>query len=183
MKMIVGLGNPGKEYNATRHNIGFIILDAYLGDVEWKDTFFAKYYTCLVNGEKVIFVKPETYMNLSGNAVGQFADYFKIGSEDIMVIQDDLDLPFGQVKLKKVSSAGGHNGIKSIIQNLGTDYFARFKFGIANENKKDAKDFVLGKFQKEEKEFIKKNQSYYNKIINTFIVYGIEKAMNEFNGN
>lgn len=183
MKMIVGLGNPGKEYNLTRHNIGFMILDGYLGEVEWKDKFSAKYYTSLVNEEKVIFVKPETYMNLSGNAIVQFVDYFKIDPKDILIIHDDLDLPFGKVRLRKNSSAGGHNGIKSIIQNLGTDCFGRFKFGIANEHKKDAKDFVLSKFVKEELEFIKDNQSHYNNIINTFIIHGIEKAMNEFNGN
>ena len=152
MKLIVGLGNPGKDYKDTRHNVGFLVLDHYLNTDDWKEKFKALYYETRINGEKVLFVKPLTYMNLSGDAVIQFVNYFDIDLNDILVIHDDLDLTFGSYKLKKNSSAGGHNGIKSIINNLGSDNFARLKIGISHDKSIDTKDYVLGNFSKSEKD-------------------------------
>ncbi len=183
MKLIVGLGNPGKEYNLTRHNIGFIILDNYLSNVFWKEKFLGLYHECIINEEKVIFLKPQTFMNLSGNSVLECAKFFKINSQDILVIHDDLDLEFGKIRLKKISSSGGHNGIKSIINCLNTDLFCRFKFGISRKQGSSTKDYVLSKFSKEEQQYIKDNKELYNNIINSFILNGIEKTMNDYNGN
>ncbi len=183
MKLIVGLGNPGKEYNLTRHNIGFIILDNYLPDVLWKKKFLGLYHECIINDEKVIFLKPQTFMNLSGDSVLECVNYFKIKREDILVIHDDLDLEFGKIRLKKSSSSGGHNGIKSIINSLNTDLFSRFKFGISKNKNNLTKDYVLGDFSKQEQQFIFDNKELYNDIINSFITNGIEKTMNDYNGN
>lgn len=181
MKLIVGLGNPGKEYENTRHNIGFMILDDYVSNDLWKNKFEGMYQTLTINNEKIIFLKPSTYMNLSGNSVRKVVDFYHIAIEDILVIQDDLDLPFQTHRIKKNSSSGGHNGIKSIISSLGTDGFCRLKIGIASSSKKDAIDYVLGKFSKNEMEFLKSHYSVYHDIIDSFIQNGIEKTMSKFN--
>ena len=181
MKLIVGLGNPGKDYKDTRHNVGFLVLDHYLNTDDWKEKFKALYHETRINGEKVLFVKPLTYMNLSGDAVIQFVNYFDIDLNDILVIHDDLDLTFGSYKLKKNSSAGGHNGIKSIINNLGSDNFARLKIGISHDKSIDTKDYVLGNFSKSEKDKLMEMQKDFDKIIESFIIDGIERTMNIYN--
>ena len=181
MKMIVGLGNPGKEYKDTRHNVGFLVLDNYLEDASWKEKFSANYYIDNINCEKVLFVKPLTYMNLSGDAVVQFVNYYDIELDDILVIHDDLDLPFGKYKIKVDSSAGGHNGIKSIINRLGSQDFARLKIGISHDRSIDTKDYVLGKFSKADKELFEGMLPTFKKIINCFINEGIDRTMNIYN--
>lgn len=181
MKMIVGLGNPGKEYQNTRHNVGYLVLDAFLGAISWKDKFNAMYYIDTLNTEKVLFVKPTTFMNLSGDAVVKFVDYYDISLDDILIIHDDLDLPFGKYKLKKDSSAGGHNGIKSIINRLGSQDFARLKIGISHDRSIDTKDYVLGNFSKKDKELFDTMQVTFNKIIKCFIKDGIARTMNIYN--
>lgn len=181
MKLIVGLGNPGDKYVDTRHNVGYLVIDGYLGDVKWKNKFNAEYYEDKISGEKVLFVKPLTYMNLSGDSVVQFVNYFDIELTDILVIQDDLDLMFGNYKLKTNSSDGGHNGIKSIINRLSSKEFARLKVGISNNKSIDTKDYVLGSFSKKEKEEFSSMQETFNKIINCFVKQGIERTMNIYN--
>ena len=176
MKLVVGLGNPGKEYEKTRHNIGFMCLDNYLGDVKWSTKFNGLYYETSIKGEKYIFVKPQSYMNLSGGVVRQYKDYFDIDIEDILVIQDDLDLPVGKIRLKINSSAGGHNGIKSIINQLGTNKFLRLKIGLAKEHEVNTIDYVLGKLTKKELLQVDNDMEHYFKVINTFIDGGIEKV-------
>lgn len=182
MKLIVGLGNPGKEYENTRHNIGFMVLDQYAKEANWQRKFNALYTTTIVNNEKIILLKPETYMNLSGDAVVECVNFFKIDIKDILIIHDDLDLPFGKYRIKINSSAGGHNGIKSIINRLGTDSFARLKIGISKNDTMDTKDFVLGKFQKEQLEELNKLYNTFNAIINDFIEQDIDRVMNKYNG-
>ena len=179
MKLIVGLGNPGKEYDNTRHNIGFMILDNYLGDVKYTEKFDGLIYEKNYNGEKVIFLKPQTFMNNSGMSVIKVVNYYNIDVHDILVIHDDLDLDFNTIKIKSNSSSGGHNGIKSIINNLGSQEFDQFKFGISNEYKNNIIDFVLGKFSKEELSNI--DYSYLNKVIDTYINDGVVKTMSDFN--
>ena len=181
MKLIVGLGNPGKEYDKTRHNVGFMVIDNYLGNVNWSNKFNALYCEKVINGEKIIFVKPLTYMNNSGNAVGEFVRYFNIDSKDILVIQDDLDLNVGDYKLKMHSSSGGHNGIKSIIASLGNQDFPRLKVGIGSVKKDEVIDYVLGKFSKSELEILNTLFNTFDKIINSFINEGIDKKMNVYN--
>ena len=176
MKLIVGLGNPGKEYDNTRHNIGFIVLDKYLGNVKYKKKFNGEYYE---NGN-VIYLKPQTYMNNSGECVSKFIKYYNINLEDLLVIQDDLDIEIGKYKFKENSSSGGHNGIKSIINNLGTNSFFRMKVGILNDNKNDVIDFVLGRFSKKELDLI--NFDNLVNSIDDFIYYGKDYVMNRYNG-
>ena len=181
MKLIVGLGNPGKEYENTRHNVGFMTLDDYLGNVKWSNKFNALYYECFIGIEKVIFVKPLTYMNNSGKAVGEFVRYYNIDVKDILIIQDDLDEEIGLYKLKLNSSSGGHNGIKSIISSLGTQSFPRLKVGIGSVKKDEVIDYVLGKFSKREMEILNNEFSTFRKIIESFVNVGIDKTMKVYN--
>lgn len=180
MKLIIGLGNPGKEYDNTRHNIGFMALDKYLGDVNYKSKFDGLYYE-INESEKIIFLKPQTYMNNSGFCVERFVNFYKIDLKDILVIQDDLDIEIGKMKFKTNSSSGGHNGIKSIINCLGSNSFLRMKIGIKNNNNKDVIDFVLGRFSKEELNKI--NFDNITNSIDDFINENSEYVMNKYNGS
>ena len=179
MKLIVGLGNPGKEYERTRHNIGFMVIDNYLGNVNFKDKFNGQYYEENINGERVIFLKPKTFMNNSGLCVREFVNYYNILNNDIMVIQDDLDLEIGTIKFKINSSSGGHNGIKSIISNLHGEDFFRMKIGIG-KNTNDVIDYVLGKMSKRELDLIDFN--IINNSIDDFINNDYNYVMNKYNG-
>ena len=177
MKLIVGLGNPGREYKNTRHNIGFMVIDNYLGKVNWKTKLENYFYLTEVNGEQIAFIKPLTYMNLSGLAVSKIINFYKIPIENILIIQDDLDMSIGTFKIKRNSSSGGHNGIKSIISELGSQNFARLKIGIGKSSQIPVDKYVLSKFSSEELEIINKNMDIFNNIIKTFINEGIEKSM------
>ena len=160
MYMVVGLGNPGAKYVNTRHNIGFDALDAFCSkhDIKLKSSrrFRADTGKGRVGGEKVIAVKPMTYMNLSGEAVLEIADYYDIENENIIVVYDDISMETGRLRIRRKGSAGGHNGIKSIILNLGSDEFPRVKIGVGAPEHKDhdLADYVLGKFSKEESEIL-----------------------------
>lgn len=180
MKLIVGLGNPGKSYENTRHNIGFYVLDHYLGSVNYKEKFNGLYYDFNSNGEKVIFLKPQTFMNNSGECVSKFVKYYDVNNKDIMIIHDDLDINVGVCKFKYNSTSGGHNGINSIINHLGNKEFFRMKLGIKTDKKNNVIDFVLGKFSKKELDFFDFKKS--DNAINDFIEYGYEYVMNNYNG-
>lgn len=159
MKCIVGLGNPGRKYEKTRHNIGFMVIDELasrfntnLSEVKHK----AIYTITTINGEKVMLIKPQTYMNLSGEAVRPLMDYYKIATEDVVVVYDDLDLPVGKVRLREKGGHGGHNGIRSLIQHLGTKEFKRVRIGVGRPtNAQPVVDYVLQPFAKVETEEIK----------------------------
>lgn len=181
MKLIVGLGNPGKQYESTRHNIGFMILDKYLGDVKWSSKFNGLYYEKNISGEKYIFLKPQSYMNLSGGVVNSFVKFYKLDYKDILVIQDDLDLVVGKCRIKINSSAGGHNGIKDIIAHLHTDAFARLKVGISNDKFTDTRDYVLGKLSKSHLDLIFNNFNDIVDIIENFNYDDITTLMNKYN--
>ncbi len=182
MKLVVGLGNPGKEYINTRHNVGFMILDNYLGEsIKWSSKFESLYYELNIKGDKYIFLKPQTYMNLSGKAVYQFMKFFKLSHKDILVIQDDLDLPVGKIRLKIDSSAGGHNGIKDIINAIGTQDFIRLKVGISNNKLIDTKDYVLSTFGKADMDLLWNNTNAYRDIIENFDYNSIDSLMNKYN--
>ena len=180
MKLIVGLGNPGKEYENTRHNIGYMAIDNYLGKVDFKTKDNYEFYEKNINNEKILFLKPMTYMNESGQAVRKVLDYYKIKIEDIIVIYDDMDFKVGELKIKKSGSSAGHNGIKSIIKHLGTENFNRIRIGISKP-KGDTIDFVLGKFSKEEFETIKLTLNKVNNIINDYLLLDFEKLMSKYN--
>lgn len=158
IKLIVGLGNPGKDYENTRHNMGFNVLDSIVQKLElgsWKTRDNALYIDCNLKGNKVILLKPQNFINLSGDVMIKFVKFFDIKTEDIIVISDDLDIPMGMIKLKEKGSSGGHNGLKNIESQLGTTEYKRIKIGISNNKNIDTKDYVLGKLSKEEKEILK----------------------------
>ncbi|WP_317889886.1 aminoacyl-tRNA hydrolase [Sutcliffiella deserti] len=154
MKVFVGLGNPGRQYEQTRHNIGFMVIDE-LAD-RWnislsQSKFKGIYGQGIVNGEKVLLVKPLTYMNLSGECVRPLLDFYKLEAEDVVIVYDDLDLPVGKLRLRQKGSAGGHNGIKSLILHLQTQNFNRIRMGIDRPtNGQSVSDYVLGRFSQEE---------------------------------
>lgn len=174
MKLIVGLGNPGKKYEKTRHNVGFLILDILhqnllthgINDWELSKKFNALISGCVINNEKVILVKPMTFMNKSGEAVQNIGHYYKLHQRDIIVVHDDKDILLGEIKIQENRGSAGHNGIKSIIEHIGTQDFLRIRVGIANENKKkmlDIPKFVLKKFTILEK---KKLQKSITEVVN-----------------
>ncbi len=181
MKLVVGLGNPGNEYKKTRHNVGFMVLDSYLGEVHWSNKFKGLYYEKNINGEKYVFLKPQTYMNLSGISVSSFVKFYKLTFKDVLIIHDDLDLPVGKFRIKINSSSGGHNGIKDIIASLHTDAFARVKIGISQDTNKDTKDYVLGNFSKEELTKIENNFNSIFDIIENFDYEDITNLMSKYN--
>ena len=181
MKLIVGLGNPGKEYENTRHNIGFMALDKYLGNISWKAEKKAKIYKTKINNEDIIFLKPQTFMNLSGEAVIYYVNYYKIELKDILIIHDDMDLELGKIRLKINSASGGHNGIRNIILSLNTKNFLRLKIGISKPNN-DTINFVLSKFDKDELAIINNKLNTANDIIDDFINNtDAEKLMGKYN--
>lgn len=185
MKMIVGLGNPGKEYENTRHNAGFMILDTYAKEhniSDFKKKFNGLYSSFVKNDETVILLKPQSYMNLSGTVIKKFASFYKIKPENILVIHDDLDLPVGKIKIKYKGSSGGHNGIKNIIENLKTENFPRFKIGIGKDENINYIDYVVGKFSKNDLEKISKIFCFSSNVIDDFLNYDIEKVMSKYNG-
>lgn len=159
MKLIVGLGNIGKEYAQTRHNIGFMVVDelaARYKITSWQTKWQAEVAQCFMPS-KVLLVKPNTYMNLSGNAVREIVNFYNISPDDVIVVQDDLDLPCGHIRIRDQGSAGGHNGISSIIKNLGTQEFPRLKVGIGHplQDGKKVVAHVLERFNSEEQPLIK----------------------------
>ena len=187
MKMIVGLGNPGKQYEMTRHNIGFLCIDQlennYNLAFKFESSFNAMVATKLIGGEKCIFVKPQTYMNLSGEAVGKIMKYYKIDINDMIVVYDDMDLPFGSLRLREKGSAGGHNGIKSLIAHLGTQEFKRIRVGISGHANIEAKDYVLGRFSKDEQTALPLIKDRVSKALEEFIAgKSFVVVMGNYNG-
>lgn len=154
MKLIVGLGNPGREYENTRHNIGFMFIDNYISKRNiidsWKSKFNGLYLETNVDGEKVVFLKPQSYMNLSGGVVSQFVNFYKITVDDILIVSDDLDLLIGNYKFKSKGSCGGHNGLRDIERCLGTSEYKRLKIGISKDKNIDIKDYVLSRFSNDD---------------------------------
>lgn len=154
MKIIAGLGNPGTKYENTRHNVGFMTMDVIAEklNVEWnKEKFSSKMIKTKVHGEDVILLKPQTYMNESGFALRQCLDFYKTSSQDVLIIYDDVDLPIGKIRLRQKGSAGGHNGIKSIIACIFTQEFDRIRIGVGKDPKIPMINWVLSKFKEEEK--------------------------------
>ncbi len=182
MKLICGLGNPGKTYEKTRHNVGFMIIDNYVNGEKFSKKFNGLFIEKTINGEKAIFLKPQSYMNLSGEVVRPFKDYYKIDSKDILIIRDDLDLELGHVRIKYDSSSGGDNGIKSIINHLGNKEFYQYKVGISNDKNRDTKDYVLGKFSNEEMIILNEIIDKSKDIIEDFIVGKITNTNDFFYG-
>ncbi|MBQ5152453.1 aminoacyl-tRNA hydrolase [Macrococcoides caseolyticum] len=188
MKCIVGLGNIGKKYELTRHNIGFMVVDRLVEsyNLELNQQKFKGLYTiAMINGEKVLLIEPMTYMNLSGEAVRPLMDYFNVSTEDLLVLYDDLDMPPGRLRLRQKGSAGGHNGIRSLIQHLGTDQFKRIRIGIGRPTGHlKVVDFVLQKFTHDEMIVMDKVINQTIKAVEAFIAgERFENIMNQYNGD
>ena len=186
MYLVVGLGNPGKQYEATRHNMGFDTVDRLVEDYNVPQggvKFNAMYGKTMIGGEKVILMKPLSFMNLSGAPVREMANYFKIDPEsELIVIYDDIDLEPGQLRIRKQGSAGGHNGIKDIIRQLGTEKFLRIKVGVGAKPKGwDLADHVLGRFSTEDRKLVDEAIAKAAKAVDIIISQGTDAAMNEYN--
>ena len=184
MFLIVGLGNPGSQYEDTRHNIGFKVVDNIAKEYNIeinRQKFKGMCGEGFINGEKVILLKPTTYMNLSGESIREVVDFYKLSNEDILVIYDDISLDVGRLRIREKGSAGGHNGIKSIIAHLGTDIFPRIKVGVGQPNV-DLVNYVLGKFTKEEMEVLSESIDASTKAAKEIISSDVKTAMNIYNG-
>jgi PTH1 family peptidyl-tRNA hydrolase len=190
MKLIVGLGNPGKEYSANRHNVGFHCLN-YLAKANHisfdKKQGKARIGAGVIAANEVVLAKPQTYMNLSGQAVAPLMQRYYLALDDLMVIHDDMDLPLGKIRIRKASSAGGHNGAKSIIASLGSQDFVRIRVGIGRpelpgESKgRDVVDYVLGDFDRDEMKLLENTIPRVAEAVVCLLTEGLEAAMNKFN--
>lgn len=184
MKVVIGLGNPGKKYEKTRHNIGFMVIDRLRKNYNINDErekFQALVSEKNIEGEKVIFLKPQTFMNLSGNSIIEIINFYKLNpKKDIIVVYDDMDLPFGNIRIRERGSAGGHNGVKSIISHIGEE-FIRIKCGIGAKEK-DAIEYVLGEFsQTEQQELNEILENINNCIVEMLKVQKTDIIMQKYN--
>ena len=186
MKLIVGLGNPGRTYSKTRHNTGFLVIDKlceYYGVNLSEKKFKNNYVKFKVKNQDVIFTQPQTFMNLSGEAVSQLANYFKVETNQILVISDDLDLPVGKVRFRKSGNDGGQRGVRNIIERLSTKEFNRCRIGIGNDKLIPTADYVLGKVEKENLELYEQSLNHATKGIIEWINSDISTTMNLYNGD
>lgn len=185
MYLIVGLGNPEEEYSDTRHNMGFDVINKLSEKYDIKvskSKFSALYGLGEINGKKVILLKPQTYMNLSGESIIKFKNFYKISSDKIIIIYDDADLNLGDIRLRAKGSSGSHNGVKSVVENLHTENFARIRIGIGMpQNKESMIDYVIGKVSKEEREILNKSIEQAVDSVKEILENGINIAMNKFN--
>ncbi len=185
MYIIIGLGNPTREYQATRHNIGFDVITRISDDYHIPLDFKKHKAICgkgFIEGEKVILAQPQTYMNLSGESVRELVDFYKVNPEEVIVIYDDISLDVGQLRLRGKGSAGGHNGIKSIISHLGTQEFLRIKVGVGDKPAGyDLADYVLSRFRDEEQPVIREAIKKSSEAVAAIIKDGMESAMNIYN--
>jgi PTH1 family peptidyl-tRNA hydrolase len=187
MKLLVGLGNPGRKYAKTRHNIGFEIIDEVvkkIDNLKFKEDFNSLFAISEIDREKACIAKPQTFMNLSGNAVAALASFYKIASEDITVVHDDIDMPLGKFKIVIGSGTGGHNGVDSIISSLGTKDFWRLKVGIGRPPEGfDPADYVLGSFNEDEGTIVKKIICHAADVVREIFQNGHAAAMQKYNNS
>ena len=186
MKLVVGLGNPGRKYEQTRHNIGFEVLK-FLAERHGNPPARAKFegllQECSVAGERTLLLMPQTFMNLSGKSVQQTVRFYQLAEDDLLVVCDDFHLDLGMLRLRAKGSDGGQNGLADTIRQLGTDEFARLRFGIGPvPDRWNSADFVLGKFSSKEQEYAKRLILRSAEAVETWIAHGIQRAMNEYNG-
>jgi PTH1 family peptidyl-tRNA hydrolase len=185
MKVIVGLGNPGSRYDGTRHNVGFAVADrlAEAPDAgRFQSRFQAQVAELRVGEHKVLLVKPETFMNLSGRSVRQAVDFYDVPLEDLLVICDDINLPLGKLRFRARGTHGGHNGLRDIQNHLGTNEYPRLRIGVGAPDQDDAIDHVLGRFRPVEKPVIEEALQLAVQAAGVWIEKGIETCMNQYNG-
>lgn len=185
MKIIVGLGNPGREYEKTKHNVGFMFVNALakkLAVTTWQEKFNAQVAQAVIAGQKVLLMKPLTFMNSSGEAVGPAMHWYKLRPEDIIVIHDDMDIPVGTIRIRAKGSSGGHNGIKSIIANIGSNTFAHVRIGIGRPLPHwKVNDHVLAPFSEEGQEAVDKAIASLIPAVECIVTDSVDKAMNKYN--
>ena len=185
--LVVGLGNPGEKYEWTRHNMGFLVIDELADrlDIPVKRLKFrALTNTAVLGGQSVLLMKPTTYMNLSGESVGQAARFYKLPPERVLVISDDVALPQGKLRVRRSGSAGGHNGLKNIISHLGSDQFPRVKVGVGQKPHPDADmvNWVLGTFTGPDRKAMEETISRAADAVTVLLQHGIDQAMSSYNG-
>ena len=184
MKIVIGLGNPGTKYTKTRHNIGFMVVDKLLKGCnvsftkKYRDSIVNK---CLIEGEEILFVKPQLFMNLSGIPTKRIAEKNNCNLNEILIVLDDINLPLGKVRIREKGSSGGHNGLKSISNHLKTTYFPRLRIGVGSSLPENTKDFVLSRFTKEENDVIQGALDKACKVINCWVTTDINNCMSLFN--
>lgn len=184
MRLIVGLGNPGKQYEKTKHNIGFEAVDAIADFLKIEINKYRDqglYIETNFNQEKIILLKPQSYINLSGEVVLKYLNYYKIPIENLLIISDDLDLDIGKIKLKYKGSSGGHNGLKNIEKNLHTQEYKRLKIGISRNKFYDTKEYVLSKFSEEEQKKIEDIMDIIPHIFQDYMTSSFDNVMNRYN--
>jgi len=182
--MIVGLGNPGKDFNLTRHNMGFLVLDNYAKTKNLKidkKKFNGLHTKFNTEKEEVILLKPQSFMNLSGGVVAKYLQYFKIDIQDLLIISDDLDLPYLKFKLKYKGTSGGHNGLKDIEKAINSTNYKRMKIGISNNKEQDTKEYVLAKLSKKEKEELAEFLPKTEDILDDYLALDFESLMSKYN--
>lgn len=183
--IVAGLGNPGTEYSRTRHNIGFMVVDAlgeFLNTDIRKKKFGGRFAQTVANDKKLILFKPWEYMNNSGKAVATVAGFYRIDLQNLLIVSDDINLESGVIRLRRGGSAGGHNGLADIIERLGTKEFARLRVGIGRAGAGDTVDYVLGEIDSEQKDAVLKGIEKAKSAVLCWLDKGIEAAMNEYNG-
>ena len=185
MYLIVGLGNPEEDYSKTRHNMGFNTINKIADELEIevnKRKFEALYGEKIINGEKIILLKPQTFMNASGDSIVQVVNFYKISMENICVIYDDMDIELGKIKIRKKGQSGSHNGMKSVIERLGTEEFARIRVGIGKpKNKNDMINYVIGAIPEKEAKILDESTTKAKDAMIYILKEGIDIAMNKFN--
>lgn len=186
--IIVGLGNPGKKYEFTRHNVGWMAIDAFAETCGVKINrirFRALCGECVIDGKRVLLMKPQTFMNLSGEAVIEACNYYNVGADRVLVLCDDVSLPFNRIRIRTKGSAGGHNGLKNIIEHLGGNLFPRVKIGVSDRGDPttDLADWVLGSFSGTEKKKLAQRFSDTNEIISLIVKGRTDDAMSRYNGD
>jgi PTH1 family peptidyl-tRNA hydrolase len=180
MKVIVGLGNPGRQYAGTRHNVGFAVIDALAGGAAFRSQFQAQVAEAHDGGLRLLLVKPETFMNLSGQAVRQVVDFYKVPLDDLLVVCDDFALPLGKLRVRAQGTHGGHNGLRNIQDHLGTTAYARLRIGVGGP-KEDAVDHVLGRFRPGERPVIDEALLKAVQAVSVWAHQGVAACMNRFN--
>ena len=185
MKVIAGLGNPGREYAQTKHNVGFLMVDAlaaHLGVTEWREKYDALIARARIGSEAVLLVKPQTYMNESGRAIAHLMNFYKLAADDLIVAHDDMDIPAGSIRIRKKGSSGGHNGIKSILAHLGDEHFARIRIGIGRPLPGwTVVNHVLAPFPPEDAAKVSEAIRYLVPAIECIVTEDVDKAMNRYN--
>jgi PTH1 family peptidyl-tRNA hydrolase len=184
MKTVVGLGNPGRRYDGTRHNVGYAVIDALAegpGVSNFQDRFAAAVAEWLEDGDKVLLVKPETFMNLSGRCVRQVLDFYQSPPEDLLVVCDDFNLPLGKLRFRARGTHGGHNGLRDIQDHLGSTEYARLRIGVDAPPEEGSVDYVLGRFRPSERPVIDDALAVAAQAVVYWLHHGIEKAMNQYN--